>query len=183
MYRRSYLSRENRRWTSRYSTIFMCSLSTGEFTSRVRVKQSSLCVSRLGRIRRNRYTTPHDNPSWICLSLNWLINWWVDLCYIGADLREIQRQIDHLEGKTSPEQVSQLVTLRRDVLFLQFDTAVRHSMRETFLARGNKQAHQVSTAGECVFWWKVLGIYSSLSVSALSLYILYNAVFIANSRL
>ncbi|ELT87775.1 hypothetical protein CAPTEDRAFT_135567 [Capitella teleta] len=59
---------------------------------------------------------------------------------IGAELHEIQRQIDHLDRKTSPETIARFLGLRRDVMFLEFDAAVRHSMRDTFLATNNKRA-------------------------------------------
>jgi len=61
----------------------------------------------------------------------------------GTELSEIQRQIDHLPVKTDPESVGQLLAMRRDVIFLEFDVAVRHSVRETFLATGNVPAYKV----------------------------------------
>ena len=63
----------------------------------------------------------------------------------GAELREIQKQIDSLTHPTSPRTVAEFMTLRRDVMFLEFDTAVRHSMADTFLSTGNVQAYQVHT--------------------------------------
>ena len=66
------------------------------------------------------------------------------LILLGADLREIQKQIDHLDDRTDPDQVCTFLTLRRDVMFLEFDTAARHSMRDTFLATGNVPAYNVS---------------------------------------
>ena len=69
------------------------------------------------------------------------------LCQIvGADLREIQRQLDSLETKIDPEQVCQFLTFRRNVMFLEFDVAVRHSVRDTFLATGNVPAYKVRLA-------------------------------------
>lgn len=61
----------------------------------------------------------------------------------GTELSEIQRQIDNLPLKMDPQSVSQLLSLRRDVLFLEFDVAVRHSVRDTFLATGNIPAYKV----------------------------------------
>ena len=61
----------------------------------------------------------------------------------GTELSEIQRQIDNLPTKTDPEAVGQLLCLRRDVLFLEFDVAVRHSVCDTFLATGNIHAYKV----------------------------------------
>lgn len=50
-------------------------------------------------------------------------------CYTGAELLEIQRQVDCLSDPSSPESVGRLLQLRRQVLLLQFDTAVRHLIR------------------------------------------------------
>ncbi len=61
----------------------------------------------------------------------------------GADLREIQRQLDALDTRIDPEQVGQFLTIRRDVMFLEFDVAIRHSLRDTLLATGNVPAYRV----------------------------------------
>ena len=39
--------------------------------------------------------------------------------------------------------MASFIQLRRDVMYLTMDTAVRHSMRDTFLASGNSHAYQV----------------------------------------
>ncbi|KAL8592207.1 hypothetical protein ACOMHN_030882 [Nucella lapillus] len=59
---------------------------------------------------------------------------------IGSELREIQKHVDALADPTDPGLVQDLLWLRRDVLFLEFDTAVRHCMTDTFLSTGNLQA-------------------------------------------
>ncbi|KAH3820990.1 hypothetical protein DPMN_122743, partial [Dreissena polymorpha] len=61
---------------------------------------------------------------------------------VGAELREIQKQIDNLPHSTDPHQVSEFMALRRDVMFLELDTAVRHCMADTFLSTGNVQAYK-----------------------------------------
>ncbi|XP_077868441.1 uncharacterized protein LOC100372084 [Saccoglossus kowalevskii] len=61
---------------------------------------------------------------------------------ISAELRQIQKQIDNLENPTNPQQVVDFLILRRDVMFLEFDTSVRHAMCDTFLSTGNIQAHR-----------------------------------------
>ncbi|XP_068195776.1 coiled-coil domain-containing protein 162-like [Antennarius striatus] len=61
---------------------------------------------------------------------------------IGAELLEIQRQVDRLSNPTSPESAGRLLQLRRQVLLLQFDTAVRHLIREAFLASGDVISYQ-----------------------------------------
>lgn len=65
---------------------------------------------------------------------------------LGAELREIQKQIDNLPRSTEPQTVAEFMRLRRDVMFLEFDTAVRHCMADTFLSTGNIQAYKVDTA-------------------------------------
>ena len=61
----------------------------------------------------------------------------------GSELREIQKQIMHLHDPMDPQSVLDLLTLRRDVMFLEYDMAVRSSMADTFLATGNIQAYKV----------------------------------------
>lgn len=61
----------------------------------------------------------------------------------GTELCEIQKQLDNLPCKTSPQLVGQMLTLRRDVLFLEFDVAIRHTVPETFLANANIPAFKV----------------------------------------
>ncbi|XP_033180902.1 uncharacterized protein LOC113127098 isoform X2 [Mastacembelus armatus] len=56
---------------------------------------------------------------------------------IGAELLEIQQQVDRLSNPSSPESVAHLLQLRRQVVLLQFDTAVRHLIREAFLSSGD----------------------------------------------
>ncbi|XP_053290812.1 coiled-coil domain-containing protein 162 [Pleuronectes platessa] len=61
---------------------------------------------------------------------------------IGAELQEIQRQVDCLSDPSSPRSVGRLLQLRRQVLLLQFDTAVRHLIREAFLSAGDMASYQ-----------------------------------------
>ncbi|XP_074517834.1 coiled-coil domain-containing protein 162-like [Sebastes fasciatus] len=61
---------------------------------------------------------------------------------IGAELLEIQRQVDRLSDPSSPESVGRLLQLRRQVVLLQFDTAVRHLIREVFLSSGDVASYQ-----------------------------------------
>eukprot|EP00064_Thunnus_orientalis_P010332 superscaffoldBa00001395_g10358 len=60
----------------------------------------------------------------------------------GAELLEIQRQVDRLSDPSSPESVSRLLQLRRQVVFLQFDAAVRHLIREAFISSGDIASYQ-----------------------------------------
>ncbi|XP_045918386.1 uncharacterized protein si:ch73-242m19.1 isoform X3 [Micropterus dolomieu] len=61
---------------------------------------------------------------------------------IGAELLELQSQVDCLSDPSSPESVGRLLQLRRQVLLLQFDTAVRHLIREVFLSSGDVASYQ-----------------------------------------
>ncbi|XP_070274059.1 uncharacterized protein [Myotis yumanensis] len=67
---------------------------------------------------------------------------------IVTELQGLQKMIDSLESPQDPTQVSQALLLRREVMFLQFDAAVRHLTR-TFLTAGNAPACQSVTDGSC----------------------------------
>uniref|UniRef100_H3BDV7 DUF4549 domain-containing protein n=1 Tax=Latimeria chalumnae TaxID=7897 RepID=H3BDV7_LATCH len=73
---------------------------------------------------------------------------WGGLEGIGAELQEIQKQIDNLHNPADPTEVATMLMLRREVMFLQFDVAVRHLIREAFMSAGNVAAYQAVT--ECV---------------------------------
>ncbi|XP_047466605.1 uncharacterized protein si:ch73-242m19.1 [Mugil cephalus] len=61
---------------------------------------------------------------------------------IGAELQEIQRQVEHLSDPSSPQCVGRLLQLRREVVLLQFDTAVRVLIREAFISSGDVASHR-----------------------------------------
>ncbi|XP_009892174.1 PREDICTED: coiled-coil domain-containing protein 162-like [Charadrius vociferus] len=61
---------------------------------------------------------------------------------IGTELQEIQKMIDSLHNPLDPSKVAQLLAAHREVIFLQFDAAIRHRLRETFLSSGNVSAYQ-----------------------------------------
>ncbi|XP_048209675.1 uncharacterized protein LOC125357064 [Perognathus longimembris pacificus] len=67
---------------------------------------------------------------------------------IGSELQELQKILDSLQSPQDPTQVAQALLLRREVMLLQFDSAVRHLVR-TFLAAGNLPAYQSVTDGMC----------------------------------
>uniref|UniRef100_G1RPP9 Coiled-coil domain containing 162 n=1 Tax=Nomascus leucogenys TaxID=61853 RepID=G1RPP9_NOMLE len=68
---------------------------------------------------------------------------------IGSELQELQNMIDSLQSPQDPTRVAQALLLRREVMFLQFDAAVRHLIPRTFLAAGNVPAYQSVTDGMC----------------------------------
>ncbi|NXY72153.1 CC162 protein, partial [Glareola pratincola] len=64
---------------------------------------------------------------------------------IGIELQEIQKMIDSLHNPLDPSEVAQLLAAHREVIFLQFDAAIRHRLRERFLSSGNVSAYQSVT--------------------------------------
>uniref|UniRef100_A0A8C0MYE2 Coiled-coil domain containing 162 n=1 Tax=Canis lupus familiaris TaxID=9615 RepID=A0A8C0MYE2_CANLF len=80
------------------------------------------------------------------LSAHLLKGDWGGIEGIGSELQELQKMIDSLQSPQDPTEVSQALLLRREVIFLQFDAAVRHLIR-TFLAAGNASAYQSVTDG------------------------------------
>ncbi|KAM8998877.1 uncharacterized protein ACOB8E_021202 [Sarcophilus harrisii] len=70
---------------------------------------------------------------------------WGGIEGIGAELKDVQRMIDSLQNPQDPNQVAQSLMIRREVMFLQFDAAMRHLIRETFLLAGNISAYQTVT--------------------------------------
>ncbi|NXU23819.1 CC162 protein, partial [Thalassarche chlororhynchos] len=64
---------------------------------------------------------------------------------IGTELQEIQKMIDSLQNPLDPSEAAQLLAVHREVIFLQFDAAIRHRLRETFLCSGNVSAYQSVT--------------------------------------
>uniref|UniRef100_A0A2K6KLH8 Coiled-coil domain containing 162 n=1 Tax=Rhinopithecus bieti TaxID=61621 RepID=A0A2K6KLH8_RHIBE len=68
---------------------------------------------------------------------------------IGSELQELQNMIDSFQSPQDPTRVAQALLLRREVMFLQFDAAVRHLIRRTFLAAGNIPAYQSVTDSMC----------------------------------
>ncbi|CAH8518140.1 unnamed protein product [Schistosoma turkestanicum] len=64
---------------------------------------------------------------------------------IATQLKEIQYQINRLPNSTDPEQIIQLLTLRRDAMYLKFDVCIRNILGETFLSVGNEDAYKELT--------------------------------------
>uniref|UniRef100_A0A2K5QI97 Coiled-coil domain-containing protein 162-like n=1 Tax=Cebus imitator TaxID=2715852 RepID=A0A2K5QI97_CEBIM len=86
-------------------------------------------------------------PAWFefHLSPNPLRGDWGGAEGIGSELQELQNMIDSLQKPQDPTRVAQALLLRTEVMFLQFDAAVRHRIRGTFLAAGNVPAYQSVT--------------------------------------
>ncbi|XP_071997916.1 uncharacterized protein [Engystomops pustulosus] len=64
---------------------------------------------------------------------------------IGAELQDIQKLIDSLQNPLEPKDVAALLLLRREVMILQFDAAVRYLIREALLSSGNVTAFRSTT--------------------------------------
>ncbi|XP_021248547.1 putative uncharacterized protein C6orf183 homolog [Numida meleagris] len=87
-----------------------------------------------------------NSPSSFCaLNPEPLTPEWGGTGRIGTELQEIQRMIDSLQNPQDPSKVAQLLAAHRDVMFLQFDAAIRHRLRETFLSSGNISAYRSIT--------------------------------------
>ncbi|XP_071476027.1 uncharacterized protein [Diadema antillarum] len=65
---------------------------------------------------------------------------------ICSELREIQRQLNNMDDPLNPEQVADFLSLRRDVLFLEFDSSVRYTLRDTLLSTKNVGGYRSVTA-------------------------------------
>ncbi|XP_077975931.1 uncharacterized protein LOC120340906 isoform X2 [Styela clava] len=77
---------------------------------------------------------------------------WGGMEGVGAEMIEIQKQIEHLSSGTvshakDPIMVAEFLKLRKDVMFLEFDAAVRHFIRKLFLETENKTAYRAVTRG------------------------------------
>ncbi|XP_040286008.1 coiled-coil domain-containing protein 162-like [Bufo bufo] len=64
---------------------------------------------------------------------------------IGAELRDLQKLIDGLQNPHDPKEVVAMLLLRREVMILQFDAAVRYLIREALLSSGNISAFRTTT--------------------------------------
>ncbi|XP_068841042.1 coiled-coil domain-containing protein 162-like [Capricornis sumatraensis] len=76
-------------------------------------------------------------PAWFefPLSPNPLRGDWGGTEGIGSELQELQKMIDSLQSPQDPTLVSQVLLLQREVMFLQFDAAVRYLIRRLFMPK------------------------------------------------
>uniref|UniRef100_A0A8C0IC00 CC162 protein n=1 Tax=Bubo bubo TaxID=30461 RepID=A0A8C0IC00_BUBBB len=87
-----------------------------------------------------------NSPNCFCaLNPEPLTPHWGETDRIGTELQDIQKMIDSLQNPQDPSEVAQLLAIHREVIFLQFDAAIRHRLRETFLSSGNVSAYQSVT--------------------------------------
>ena len=64
---------------------------------------------------------------------------------IGAELRDIQRQMNKLKNPRDCELVASFLEKKRDIMYLEFDITISHAVRDTFLSTGNQEAYQCVT--------------------------------------
>uniref|UniRef100_A0A8C8BHK6 Coiled-coil domain-containing protein 162 n=1 Tax=Otus sunia TaxID=257818 RepID=A0A8C8BHK6_9STRI len=87
-----------------------------------------------------------NSPNCFCaLNPEPLTPHWGETDRIGTELQDIQKMINSLQNPQDPSEVAQLLAIHREVIFLQFDAAIRHRLRETFLSSGNVSAYQSVT--------------------------------------
>uniref|UniRef100_A0A8D0FDL1 Coiled-coil domain-containing protein 162 n=1 Tax=Strix occidentalis caurina TaxID=311401 RepID=A0A8D0FDL1_STROC len=83
-----------------------------------------------------------NSPNCFCaLNPEPLTPHWGETDRIGTELQDIQKMINSLQNPQDPSEVAQLLAIHREVIFLQFDAAIR----ETFLSSGNVSAYQSVT--------------------------------------
>lgn len=61
------------------------------------------------------------------------------------ELHDLQTVISKLDDPSSPSQVAECLTLRREVMFLKHELVMRHYLKNTFLASGNMPAFYTLT--------------------------------------
>ncbi len=68
---------------------------------------------------------------------------WENTGGLETELNEIQQEMNKLNDPCDPEQVAELLEMKRHSLFLQYDCAVRYSVRDIFLSIGNAEAFRI----------------------------------------
>ena len=61
------------------------------------------------------------------------------------ELNDLQSVISKLDDPSSPSQVAECLSLRREVMFLKHKLVMRHYLKNTFLASGNMSAFYTLT--------------------------------------
>jgi hypothetical protein len=68
---------------------------------------------------------------------------WENAGGLDTELNEIQLEMNQLSDPCDPEQVIELLEMKRSSMLLQYDCAIRFSVRDIFLAHGNEEAYNV----------------------------------------
>jgi hypothetical protein len=68
---------------------------------------------------------------------------WENSGGLDTELNEIQLEMNQLADPCDPEQVIELLELKRASMLLQYDCAIRFAVRDIFLAQGNEEAYKV----------------------------------------
>jgi hypothetical protein len=70
---------------------------------------------------------------------------WENAGGLDTELNEIQQEMNQLTDPCDPEQVIELLELKRSSMFLQYDCAIRFAVRSIFLANGNTETYRLIT--------------------------------------
>ena len=70
---------------------------------------------------------------------------WENAGGLDTELNEIQQEMNQLTDPCDPEQVIELLELKRSSMFLQYECAIRYAVRSIFLANGNSDAYKLIT--------------------------------------
>ncbi|CAF1036407.1 unnamed protein product [Brachionus calyciflorus] len=68
---------------------------------------------------------------------------WENSGGLDTELNEIQLEMNQLIDPCDPEQVAELLELKRSSMFLQYDCAIRHAVKDIFLANNNLEAFRL----------------------------------------
>ena len=68
---------------------------------------------------------------------------WENSGGLDTELNEIQLEMNQLADPCDPDQVFELLEMKRASMLLQYDCAVRFAVRDIFLAHGNEEAYKV----------------------------------------
>ncbi|KAK4470711.1 hypothetical protein MN116_006239 [Schistosoma mekongi] len=118
-------------------------LATKEVVSMAKQTNSHFISLGSNKSMLTELSTPVDSPT----LLNNIMQGYDHIVdqLVATELREIQYQMNNLSNSTDPEQIIELLTLKRDTMFLKFDVCVRSILGETFLAAGNEDAYNELT--------------------------------------
>ena len=68
---------------------------------------------------------------------------WENAGGLDTDLNEIQQEMNQLSDPCDPQKVAEYFEIKRASMFLQYDCAIRHAVKDIFLANGSIDAFKV----------------------------------------
>jgi hypothetical protein len=75
---------------------------------------------------------------------------WENAGGLDAELNEIQLELNQLPDPCDPDQVAELLETKRTNLFLQYECAIKFSVRDIFLSSGNVEVFKVILNSFCL---------------------------------